>query len=302
MDLKQLQYFVVSVESGSFKKAAERLYTSQPHISKSIKALETELNVQILDRKARGVEVTEAGKKIYEYACNMLVDAAKIHAVEEEEERVLHVASAAGDRFAELFGNYCESRIGQGLKAGYRDCTVEEIFPELHHHTIDVGFFYADHRRMTSYLQMIERKHLEFVSICQMEPVLYVGPENPFYEAEEVLEQDLKALKYVQSRDAYAMPEMHLMEGGMDYLYYQNQGQVMVTNNHSLLTQMIRTTSLANISSALFPDILNGQGEIHAIPVRGMKNSITFGYVKRLRGGLPEEAEQFVEYVKSHMI
>ncbi len=37
MDLKQLQYFVVSVESGSFKKAAEMLYTTQPHISKSIK-------------------------------------------------------------------------------------------------------------------------------------------------------------------------------------------------------------------------------------------------------------------------
>lgn len=68
MDLKQLQYFVVSVESGSFKKAAEMLYTTQPHISKSIKNLETELNVQLLERKARGVEVTESGKKIYEYA------------------------------------------------------------------------------------------------------------------------------------------------------------------------------------------------------------------------------------------
>ena len=53
MDLKQLQYFVVSVESGSFKKAAEMLYTTQPHISKSIKALELELDVQLLERKSR---------------------------------------------------------------------------------------------------------------------------------------------------------------------------------------------------------------------------------------------------------
>ena len=64
MDLKQLQYFVVSVESGSFKKAAEMLYTTQPHISKSIKALEMELDVQLLERKSRGVEATEAGKKL----------------------------------------------------------------------------------------------------------------------------------------------------------------------------------------------------------------------------------------------
>ena len=301
MDLKQLQYFVVSVESGSFKKAADILYTTQPHISKSIKALETELDVQILERKARGVEVTEAGKKIYEYACNMLVDAAKIHAVEEEEERVLHVASAAGDRFAALFGTYCEERVENGLKVWYQDSTVEEIFPALHHHTIDIGFFYADQRRMTSYLQMIERKHLKFIAICQTEPFLYVGPKNPLYHAKIVTERDLRTLQYVQSQNAYVMPEMHLMEGGMDSLYYQNQGQIVVTNNRSLLTHMLRTTALANVSSGLFPDILTGQGDIHAIPIQGMKDSITFGYVKRLRGDLPEEAVKFVEYVKKHL-
>ena len=301
MDLKQLQYFVVSVESGSFKKAAEMLYTTQPHISKSIKALEMELDVQLLERKSRGVEATEAGKKIYEYACNMLVDAAKIHAVEEEEEKVLHVASAAGDRFAALVGSYCEMRLEEGLKVWYQDSTVEELFQALHHHTIDAGFFYADQRRMTSYLQMIERKHLKFIAICQTEPFLYVGSKNPLYHAKIVTERDLRTLQYVQSQNAYVMPEMHLMEGGMDSLYYQNRGQIVVTNNRSLLTQIIRTTPLANISSGLFPDILNGQGDIHAIPIHGMKNSMIFGYVKRLRGDLPEEAVKFVEYVKKHL-
>lgn len=301
MDLKQLQYFVVSVESGSFKKAAEMLYTTQPHISKSIKALEMELDVQLLERKSRGVEATEAGKKIYEYACNMLVDAAKIHAVEEEEERVLHVASAAGDRFAALVGSYCEMRLEEGLKVWYQDSTVEELFPALHHHTIDAGFFYADQRRMTSYLQMIERKHLEFIPLCETEPLLYVGPVNPFYDLKEVSERELKVLKYVQMRDAHTRPDMHLIEGGIDCLSYQNQSQAMVTNSRSLLTQMIRTTELANISSALFPDILNGQGDIHAIPVRGTKKSITFGYAKRIRGELPEEAKQFIEYIKENL-
>ncbi len=63
MDLKQLQYFVVSVDCGSFKKAAEVLYTSQPHISKTVRNLEEELQAELLKRKARGVEVTDMGKK-----------------------------------------------------------------------------------------------------------------------------------------------------------------------------------------------------------------------------------------------
>lgn len=211
------------------------------------------------------------------------------------------MASAAGDRFAALVGSYCEMRLEEGLKVWYQDSTVEELFQALHHHTIDAGFFYADQRRMTSYLQMIERKHLKFIAICQTEPFLYVGPKNPLYHAKIVTERDLRTLQYVQSQNAYVMPEMHLMEGGMDSLYYQNQGQIVVTNNRSLLTHMLRTTALANVSSGLFPDILTGQGDIHAIPIQGMKDSITFGYVKRLRGDLPEEAVKFVEYVKKHL-
>ena len=301
MDLKQLQYFVVSVESGSFKKAADTLYTTQPHISKSIKALETELGVQLLSRKARGVELTDAGKKIYEYACNILVDAAKIHAVEASEEKLLHMASCAGDKMAALCAAYCKDKTDTGLKVRYLECTVEDMLPALHHHTIDVGFLCADQRRMATYLQMIERKHLEFTVLCQTGPSLYVGPENPFYQSKEVSEKELKSLNYVQIRDAQMTPDMHLAEAGMDYLNYQNQGQVMVTNNRYLLTQMVRTTTLANISSTLFPEILAGQGDVHEIPIRGMKGSIIFGYVKRLRGGLPEEAEKFVEYVKKHL-
>ncbi len=69
MDLKQMQYFVASVDSGSFKRASEILYTSQPHISKTIKSLETELHMELLQRTARGVNVTAAGRKVYEYAC-----------------------------------------------------------------------------------------------------------------------------------------------------------------------------------------------------------------------------------------
>lgn len=78
MDLKQLQYFVVSVDCGSFRKAAEVLYTSQPHIGKTIKALESELQMNLLERHARGVAVTEDGKKVYEYACRILAETEKI--------------------------------------------------------------------------------------------------------------------------------------------------------------------------------------------------------------------------------
>ena len=59
MDIKQLQYFVVSVDMGSFCSAAEVLITTQPNVSKVVKSLETELNMILLNRDRSGVTLTK---------------------------------------------------------------------------------------------------------------------------------------------------------------------------------------------------------------------------------------------------
>ena len=47
MDLKQLQYFVVCAQTGSFSDAAKVLYSTQPSVSKVVKALEDALGMQL---------------------------------------------------------------------------------------------------------------------------------------------------------------------------------------------------------------------------------------------------------------
>ena len=89
MQLKQLQFFVVSVDRGSFKAASEVLYTSQPHISKTIKALEEELDFPLLNRKAKGVVMTEEGRKVYEYAAGILRNMEMIGMVQEEKDPII---------------------------------------------------------------------------------------------------------------------------------------------------------------------------------------------------------------------
>ena len=48
IDLKQLEYFIACVQNGSISKAAQELYTSQPHVSEVIKKLEHSLSTVIL--------------------------------------------------------------------------------------------------------------------------------------------------------------------------------------------------------------------------------------------------------------
>jgi LysR family transcriptional regulator of abg operon len=62
MRLNQLRDFIAVVEAGSLRGAAGKIGVSQPAITKSIRHLEQELHVQLLQRNARGALVTRAGR------------------------------------------------------------------------------------------------------------------------------------------------------------------------------------------------------------------------------------------------
>lgn len=68
MDLYQIRYFLVIVETGSFTKAAERLFVSQPSLSAGIKKLEQELKVTLLERGGRRTALTPEGRFFLERA------------------------------------------------------------------------------------------------------------------------------------------------------------------------------------------------------------------------------------------
>jgi LysR family transcriptional regulator, nitrogen assimilation regulatory protein len=71
MDLKQLSYFMLIYEEGSFSKAASKAGVVQPALSSQVRKLELEFGVTLFVRTSRGVEPTAAGNLLYDLASSI---------------------------------------------------------------------------------------------------------------------------------------------------------------------------------------------------------------------------------------
>ncbi len=72
MNLERLRVFRTIVEEGSFRRAAERLYLSQPSVSQNIAALEKEYDVRLFERKGRTIALTPEGRALHVLASDLL--------------------------------------------------------------------------------------------------------------------------------------------------------------------------------------------------------------------------------------
>jgi LysR family nitrogen assimilation transcriptional regulator len=74
----ELGYFVEVAQSRSFSQAAQRLLVAQPALSQNISSLEKELGVTLLERHARGVDLTPAGQRLLAGAHQVLTKTASL--------------------------------------------------------------------------------------------------------------------------------------------------------------------------------------------------------------------------------
>src|SRR6202051_2000214 len=90
MELRHLRYFVAVAEAGNLTVAAQRiLHTSQPSLSRQIRDLEDEVGTPLLTRRARGVDLTPAGRAFLDPARSVL---SQVEAASEAARRVARPA------------------------------------------------------------------------------------------------------------------------------------------------------------------------------------------------------------------
>ncbi len=73
MEIQQLKYFVEIAKCKNFTRASERLYVTQPMLTRVIKQLEAELGIQLIERTSKYFHLTDAGETFYQQAEDLLI-------------------------------------------------------------------------------------------------------------------------------------------------------------------------------------------------------------------------------------
>jgi LysR family nitrogen assimilation transcriptional regulator len=78
MNLRTLRYFVAIADAGSFTGASSAISIAQPALTRQMRELEAELGVQLLQRRPRGVVLTQAGATFYGSARRILAEMSRV--------------------------------------------------------------------------------------------------------------------------------------------------------------------------------------------------------------------------------
>jgi DNA-binding transcriptional LysR family regulator len=109
VDTRLLRYFAVVAEEGNLTRAAQRLFVSQPALTKQVKQLENLLGVQLFTRSRAGMALTEPGRTLAEHVPALLTDW----------DRVLRDTKGAASRAAKV------------LRVGFLASAANEATPEI---------------------------------------------------------------------------------------------------------------------------------------------------------------------------
>ena len=188
MELRHLRYFVSVAEALSFTKAAAKLHTSQPSLTRQIRDLEEELGVRLLHRTKQEVTLTEEGRFFLADAKRLLALAAatveSVRRLHSGEVRALNVGYVS-NLFYDLLPKTLETfhQTFPNVSVNLFDLSCGEQFRALEDGKLDLGF--------VGLHEPIARRGLEFRKIASYKTVVALPKENPLAGKAKV---ELKAL------------------------------------------------------------------------------------------------------------
>jgi DNA-binding transcriptional LysR family regulator len=276
MTLQQLRYVIEVARSRSINRAAQRLFISQPSLSKALKELEEEVGITIFSRTNKGILLTPEGSEFLGYARQVVEQAELL------ENRYTHTRSTqqhfsvsaqhyafAVSAFVRLLKEYDRDEYEFTL----RETKTYEIIDDVKNLRSEIGILYVNDFNKKVIHKFLREGNLQFHELFEARPHVFISSTNPLARNEYVTLADL---------DPY--PFLSFEQGDYNSFYFSEEilstlsrpKNIRVSDRATLFNLLIGLNGYT-ISTGVISHKLNSK-DIIAVPLK-VEERINVGYI-----------------------
>ena len=299
MDLKQLQYFVVCAQTGSFSDAAKVLYSTQPSVSKVVKALEDALGMQLFERLPRGIRLTVQGQKVYRYACRITneIDTLENMAAHGMT-KWIRVSLNPSSWFANQFVDFYNETYEKNYHFQLTTAGVRSVMDRVRDYVDDIGFVYILSQQKENFLHEISRNKLQFVPMYETDVVFYPGKETELYDSSKskVELKDLDGVRFIQNYqdEFFDIGSVH-----EESFQWKDIDISVLTNSDYIMEKMLKNSRVSNVSGSYLSE--NKTGTTPGIPLNMGDSKVLFGYIVHKEEKINESVQELIDFLVARL-
>jgi DNA-binding transcriptional LysR family regulator len=202
MRIEQIEYAAAVARFGSFRRAAEELHISQPALSETVRKLEAELGVNILDRQRTGATVSAEGRELLPHLLDVIEAARRLRSAADEQHessRAIKLGTVSAATSPLLTATI------RAFRETHPTTQVDVVLVQqqlLHRSLLDGGLDLG----LVNYLDGDEvSPELHTVELLHGQPVVCIHSDSPLAENLSVSTAELFAQPLIAMRAGYAM-------------------------------------------------------------------------------------------------
>lgn len=199
MRLEQLEQIAAINQCRSVSQAAQKLFMTQPSLSRSVARLEEELGITLFRRLPYGVEPTEAGRRVLKQAEHILQEIALLYDLAQKDQGLRgNVHLALSPVFYDLLAVELLLTFRQQFKEAHlviAERTVMGVIEAVTKGKYDLGVTGYHSAETTLITQLFEEQHLAYQAFAEVGFSLFVKKDHPLTDLEAITFQELIELE-----------------------------------------------------------------------------------------------------------
>lgn len=291
MDIRQLNYFIQVADCGNYSLASQKLFVSQPALSKTIKNMEEELGFEFFYTYQRKQMLTDAGQSFYEKAVELLKQYNALMEMTYDEAGIdkghinIGLSTAAGPA---LFGHIYPAFISEypliDFSLTERDTNI--LKEDILRKDIDMAIIDLRHMRED------EMDTYEIYELVQSDLVVVTSVDNPFAKYDSISYADLDGNDLI----LYVNSSVGSDQMAHDLKNSNSKPNVVFSSSQWYLTfEMVA----ANIGSVIAPYYIFNKlknPKITAVPMEGESGRRTIALITKRGENISRACRTFIDF------